>query len=383
MSRVADGLREVRRILVRCPNHAGDVVMATPGLAALRAAWPEAEIVAQLPAALVPLLEGSGLVDAIWPLTPRSEGFGALRREAKRIADSDFDLGIAIPESISSALRMRLGRVGRIVGYARDPLRAWLLDERVEADPAWGRRRLVAREHFVLRLMEALGAEAVDPPRLRLATTAAEEARLDAALRPLDSSLAALRAVRPVVLAPGAGYGEAKCWPAASYAALADRLVEEGASVVVLGAPGEGETLAAVRGALRGRALLLDGVLDLGAVKVLLRCARLLVANDAGARHVAAAFEVPSVVFFGPTSVAKTPANLERVVVLETDAACRPCYRRRCPIDHRCLVGVPVERAEAAARQALAAQGASTASAASVGPTAPTAPTEARTGDAA
>jgi heptosyltransferase-2 len=177
------------------------------------------------------------------------------------------------------------------------------------------------------------------------------------------------------VLAPGAGYGEAKCWPAESYAALADRLVEGGECVVVLGAPGEGEKLAAVRRALRGRALFLDGVLDLGAVKVLLRSARLLVANDAGARHVAAAFDVPSVVFFGPTSVAKTPANLERVVVLETDAACRPCYRRRCPIDHRCLRDIPVERAEAAARQALAADGAPR--------PAPPAPSEARAGDAA
>jgi heptosyltransferase-2 len=104
---------------------------------------------------------------------------------------------------------------------------------------------------------------------------------------------------------------------------------------------------------MQTRPLVLAGTLDLGALKVLVRGARLLVSNDAGARHVAAAFEVPSVVFFGPTSVAKTPDNLERVEVLETDHACRPCYRRRCPIDHRCLRTLSVDQAEQATRRAV------------------------------
>ena len=59
-------------------------------------------------------------------------------------------------------------------------------------------------------------------------------------------------------------------------------------------------------------------------------------------------------IFFGPTSVAKTADNLDRVEVLETAHDCRPCYRRACPIDHRCLRGIPVEVAEAATERALA-----------------------------
>ncbi len=343
-----------RRILVRCPNHAGDVVMSTPGLAALRAAHPEAEIVAQLPAPLIPLLEGAGLADALWPVAPRSAGLAALRREIAAIAAHRFELGIVIPESISSALRMRLARVGHVVGYARDPVRAALLHERVPAPAAWGRRRLVSRERFVLRLMAAVGAGTGEgPPRLHLATTDAEAARLDAALRPLGTALAALRRDPPIVLAPGAGFGEAKCWPAEAFAGLADRLARTGSPIFLIGAPGEEALVASVAGAMRKRLVELAGALDLGALKVLLAGARLLVSNDAGARHVAAAFAVPSVVFFGPTSVAKTPDNLEQVEVLETDHACRPCYRRRCPIDHRCLRTIGVERAEQAAERAL------------------------------
>lgn len=324
--------------------------MSTPGLAALRAAHPDAEIVAQLPVALAPLLAGTGLADAVWTLPPRSAGRRALFREARRIAAHRFDLAIAIPESISSALLMRLGRVRRVVGFARDPLRRLLLHECVPAEAAWGRRRLVSRERFVLRLMQAVGAKPVDGPRrLVLATTDEEARRLDAALRPLGLPLEALHTARPVVIAPGAGYGDAKCWPPESFGALADALMQNGETVVLVGGPGEHERIAAVRRAMRHAPITLDGVLDLGALKVLLRHARLLVANDAGTRHVAAAFGVPSVVFFGPTTVAKTPDNLERVAVLETEQACRPCYRRQCPIDHRCLRDIPVETALAAA----------------------------------
>lgn len=343
---------------MRCPNHVGDVVMATPGLEALRRAEPDAEIVAQLPASLIPLLEGAGLVDELWPVESREGGWVALQRDVRRIAAGRFALGLAIPESISSALLMRLGRVERVVGFARDPIRRALLHEVVPADPAWGARRLVSRERFVLRLMEAVGAVAAPgPPRLRLATTPAEAERLDRVLRPLGLSLARLAAKPPVVLAPGAGFGDAKCWPTESFAALGDRLAGAGDPIVLVGARGEAGRLAAVAGAMRSQPVVLAGLLDLGALKGLLRHARLLVANDAGTRHLAAAFGVPSVVFFGPTSVAKTPDNLERVAVLETQHDCRPCYLRDCPIDHRCLREISVERAFSAATRIGAERG--------------------------
>src|SRR5262245_66047444 len=83
-----------------------------------------------------------------------------------------------------------------------------------------------------------------------------------------------------------------------------------------------------------------------------MRRARLLVANDAGARHVAVALGVPCVLVIGPTSLEKTPLNLERVSVLSADVACRPCYLRDCPIDHRCMTRVPPA---AVAREALRA----------------------------
>ena len=326
--------------------------MATPGLRALRTAYPEAWIVGQLPVGLAPLLEGSGYFDEIWPVVPRRSGFSRLQVEAKRLAEARFDLGIVIPESISSALSMRWGRVGRVTGFARDPLRRWLLHEVAVAPQAWGRRRLVSRERFVLELMAAIGVES-DDLTLGLVVTDGEEARLAAALGEQGREIAELVRDPPVLLAPGASFGTSKCWPAESYGELADRFAARGRSVILVGGPGEHRRLEAVRASMKSRPLVLDGVLDLGSLKALIRRAGLLVANDAGARHIAAAFDIPSVIFFGPTSVSKTADNLAAIEILETEHDCRPCYLRNCPIDHRCLRKISVADADAAVSRAL------------------------------
>ncbi|MFP6655265.1 MAG: hypothetical protein VCB25_06535, partial [Myxococcota bacterium] len=203
---LAGPIGRAERILVRCPNWLGDVVMATPGLRALRRANPDARIVAQLPSQLIPLLEGEGSCDELWPITPGSAGLRALRSEAERVASHRFDLGILIPESISSALRMRWGRVGWIAGFARDPVRRLLLDEVVSAPSAWGRRRLVSRERFVTELMSGLGAptQGLD---LVLCVTEEEEARLSAVLAEHCLDREQLDRDPPILLAPGASFG--------------------------------------------------------------------------------------------------------------------------------------------------------------------------------
>jgi heptosyltransferase-2 len=350
---VIDSATSVQRplkILVRAPNWLGDLVMSTPGFHALRLAQPDAHIVGLVPEALAPLLAGTRDFDEIW--TIGSRGLASIRRAARQIATESFDLGIVIPESISSALMMRWGGVGRVLGYARDPVRRVLLHDVVIAPAEWGRRRLVSKERFVLSLMRSVGAEDRDT-RLRLETTVDETIRLGAALKSHELDIERIESKPPIVLAPGASYGESKCWPFESYAGFADAMSQRGESVVLIGTAAESDRTRAVREAMKSSVIDLTGELDLGALKALLSRARLLVANDAGARHVATAFDVPSVVFFGPTSVAKTDENLENVEVLETEHSCRPCYRRSCPIDHRCLTSIGIPEAIAAADRAV------------------------------
>jgi heptosyltransferase-2 len=338
-----------REILVRGPNWTGDLIMATPGFRALRAGFPDARITLLVREPLRPLLDGAPWFDAIVPLAPGRPGLLRLLREGHTLRRrARFELGLCLPDSFEAALSMRLAGVRHSVGYARGG-RSALLHEAVPIPAAAG-RVLLARELHVLGLVEALGC----PPRgtaLELFVTDAEEAEVEARL--------AERGVDPaatlVLLAPGASFGASKLWPAESFAAVGDALSEQGAQVVVVGGPGERALAARVAAAVRRPVANLTGEVGLGALKALVRRARLLVANDAGARHLAVAFGVPCVVLMGPTSLEKTNLNLERVSVLSADVACRPCYLRDCPIDHRCLTRIPPALVAAEGARALAA----------------------------
>ena len=337
-------------ILVRGPNWTGDLVMATPGFRALRAGFPAAHITLHVEAKLAPLLAGAPWFDAVVPLRSGARGRRAVVREGLALRRrARFDLGLCLPDSIESALLMRVAGVRRIVGYASG-VRSPLLHQRVAVPSGGGRRGLIARELHVLGLVEAVGC----PPlgtQPELFVSEAEQAEADAVLR-----AAGARPAEPLaLLAPGASFGPSKLWPVESFAAVGETLARAGARVVLTGSANERALCRRLGAALRGAALDLCGALGLGALKGLMRRARLLVANDAGARHVAVALGVPCVLVMGPTSLDKTPLNLERVSVLSADVACRPCYLRDCPIDHRCMTRVAPEPV---AREALRAWGA-------------------------
>jgi heptosyltransferase-2 len=342
-------MAEPREILVRGPNWAGDLVMATPGFRALRAAFPAARITLAVRAGLEPLLAGAPWFDELTPLASWRRGPVAGLREglALRRRRGGFDLGICLPDSFASALHMRAAGVRRLVGYRSDA-RGWLLHQPVEPVRHGRRRAWIPRERHVLGLMEVVGAPSLGT-QLELFVTEAEQARADALL-----SARGVPAGAPlVVLAPGASFGASKVWPPERFAAAGDALAREGLRIALVGAPDERELARRVAAAMAEPVADLVGAADLGATKAVIRRARALVCNDAGARHVAVAFGVPCIVLMGPTSLAKTNLNLERVAVLSAPVACRPCYHRVCPTDHRCMTRLAPSRAIAAALEAV------------------------------
>lgn len=330
------------RILVRAPNWAGDVVMATPGFRALRAARPGAHLAVHVPPALAPLLHGAPWFDEVVPLRSAGRGVAALLREARALRPRRFDLGLCLPDSFSSALLLRCAGVRRVVGHARQGRRA-LLHVAVTPPAGW-----VPREQHVLDVIAAAGA-APRGTHLELFVTDDEEQHAETALR----RQGVRREDALALLAPGASYGPSKLWPAAAFAQVGDGLARAGARIGLVGAPREAPLLQRVAAAMRAPAAVLAGPLDLGALKAVMRRARVLVCNDAGARHVAVAFGVPVVTLLGPTSLAKTSWNLERVRVLSAEVGCRPCYHRVCPTDHRCMTRLEPARVLAAALPAL------------------------------
>ena len=335
-----------RHILVRAPNWTGDLIMASPGFRALRAGFPQARIVLHVQEGLAPLVAGSPWFDEVVPVRSHRRGLRSQRREARALREiGPFDLGLCLVDSFSAALVMRLAGVRHIVGYRRGWRRA-LLHESI---PLPSEETILAREKHVLGLVEAAGAKA-HGTRLELHATDDETTVAAAALAERGIDFGESYAV----IAPGASYGPSKCWPAESFARVADALAREGERVAVIGTPAERALTARVVDTMEESGVDLGGAFGLGTLKAVMQNASLLVCNDAGARHMAVAFGVPCVVMMGPTALEKTNMNLERVTVLTADVACRPCYQRNCPIDHRCMTRIPPEEVAAEAMRALA-----------------------------
>lgn len=160
---------------------------------------------------------------------------------------------------------------------------------------------------------------------------------------------------RPLIgIHPGASTS-ARRWPAKRFARLADELARRyDAGIVLTGSGGELETTLAVERAMETEALSLAGQTDLGTLgAVIVRC-DLFLSNDTGPAHLAVAMDTPSVTLFGPAELQRW-AHLQPALhpVLHHPVACSPCSFTTCPIDHRCLRGIGVQRVLAAAEQLL------------------------------
>jgi heptosyltransferase II len=169
------------------------------------------------------------------------------------------------------------------------------------------------------------------------------EARLREARRLLGEHGA--RPGRPLVaVCPGSTNSRAKRWPAERFAAVADLLHERvGAEVVLIGAREELDISEEVASHMRTRPVVLTGQTDLSQTAAVLKASDLLVTNDTGPAHVAAAVGCPVVVIFGPTNPVTTSPYSNTAQVVRSPPDCAPCMLRDCPIDHRCMTAITPE----------------------------------------
>lgn len=338
------------RLVVRAPNWLGDLVMALPALAAIRAAQPEATLAVAAPALFAPFCEAIDGVDEVVALA--GSGIRGLRAHASALAAGRFDRAILLTNSFASALAAARAGIPERWGYRRD-WRGRLLTRAVQ--PARLRGPDVSRHHsaYYLRLLEALDVPPAPGP---FTVTVPEAARLAAAraLAPLGADDGG-----PLIgFAPGAAYGLAKQWPPSRVAEAIRLLAGSGCRTVLVGAPADRPTARAIQSALAAGGVLAQPLLDLvgrtdlrGLMGVLARCA-VVVANDSGGMHVASAVGRPVVAVFGPTDERAT-APIGPHTIVRQAVWCRPCLLRECPIDHRCLRGVTAAAVVAAVRERL------------------------------
>ena len=313
------------RILIVAPSWVGDAVLAQPlfkrlherhgslTLDVLATPWTRA-LFARMP-------EINASIES-----PFRHGELALRGRyalGRSLAARGYDQAIVLPNSWKSAL---------IPCVAGIPLRTGFVGE-----ARWGllndARRLDKQalplmvERFAL-LAEVPG-DAVKRP-LAAAQLEVDHAQRAASLRRLG-----LAPRRPVAaLCPGAEYGPAKRWPPEYFAELARKLAASGGEVWLVGSAQDAAIGNAIAQASGSDCINLCGRTTLAEAIDLLSCAALVVSNDSGLMHIAAALGKPLTAIYGSSSPAFTPPLSARAQIVRLDLACSPCFRRVCPLGH-------------------------------------------------
>jgi heptosyltransferase-1 len=308
-----------RRILIIKPSSLGDVTHALPVLGLLRRRWPDAQVSWVVAPMYAGLLEGLRGLDEVILFDRRRFGtawrdLGAgvdLVRFKQDLRRRRFDLVIDLQGLLRSGWLAWLTRAPVRVGFANARELAWAFyTHRVHV----GTMQQHALQRY-LRVAEALGCP-TSPIEFQFPVT-------DADRRHIDRVLGDVR--RFAVLLPAANW-PTKRWPIEYFASLAGPLRQRlGLASVVAGGPDSVELARRIPAALN-----LAGNTTLPQLVALFERADLVIANDSGPMHIAAALHRPLVALFGPTSPLRTGPFGREDSVLRLDMPCSPCFSRRC-----------------------------------------------------
>jgi heptosyltransferase-2 len=348
---------QIGRVVVRGANWVGDAAMTVPALRELRRVLPGARITLAMRPWAESLFAGADFVDEVVAVSESKSSARSVWADAREWRARRFDLAVLFPNSFAPALAAALARVPFRVGYATQG-RSALLTHTLPV-PEWrGRRHEVFYYLNVVAGLERIlrGSSEIDSrePDASLAVT--EDRRREALALLLRESGA--RNSRPLVaLCPGSTNSRAKRWPVEAFAALADMLAERaGAEVFLVGSGEELDISEEVARLARRRPLIMTGKTSLAQTAALLSSADLLVTNDTGPAHVAAAVGCPVVVIFGPTKPETTRPFSTLAEVVRKPPVCAPCMLRDCPIDHRCMTAITAEEVFERAARSLEAR---------------------------
>jgi lipopolysaccharide heptosyltransferase I len=312
-------MADFRRILLIKPSSLGDIVHTLPIVAALKDRWPAAHLTWVVKRQWADLVERAAGVDRVWPVEVAVESWLG---QVRALRAERFDLAVDLQGLFrSGALAWLSGaslRIGLADGREGSP---WFYTHRVPVPTG----EMHAVDRYLL-VAAALGARPQGTPQFRF--------------KMLDEDMTVVREVvgrkgssvdNPWVAMNVSARWPTKRWPLSSFAVVLDRLHKEGLGpVVVIGSPDEQHHANQLRALTKSPFIDLTGVVPLGCLPALLSKAALVITNDSGPMHIAAAVGTPVVALFGPTSAARTGPYGEGHRALARRVPCSPCFSRVC-----------------------------------------------------
>lgn len=311
-------------VVVRTPDGLGDAVLALPALAAIVERFEDRSVIVAARGPIAPLYAGQRGVSEV--VRTGRGAFRQLRSLRRVLAGDGAGLGI-VYGGFGAAVALSGAGVREVWGYG-GPLSRLALDVALPMRWLEGRHRW---EAYALLAAAATGREVHE--RYPLPSGAGDEA---AAVELLPDP-AEGPVVGMVVTAD-----PSRRWPVDRFAEVASRLARRGARVVVFGGPGEDPRVAAVVRAADPPPLDRSGRTPLPVLVECLRRLDVLVTNDTGPMHVAAALGTPVVAIFGSSCEVRTGPRGTASDAIVHPVACRPCRRPECAYNHACMTGISV-----------------------------------------
>lgn len=318
------------KILVIGPSWVGDMVMAHSLFQVLKERRPTVQIDVAAPAWTLPLLERMPEITDKIALPFKHGQLGLIERFrfGRSLRDRQYTQSISLVNSLKSAILPFAANVNKRTGFLGE-MRYGLLNDIRPLDKTTLPKTV---DRFV-----ALGLDkdqallpVVPQPKLLADSQNAREA-----LKRLNISLTKNKVLG---LCPGAEYGEAKRWPAAYYATVANAVLDKGWQVILFGSDKDIPVTSEIDQLTTNRCINLGGKTKLGdAIDIMASC-DLIVSNDSGLMHVAAALNKQLIAIYGSSDPHHTPPMHPDAVIEYLALECSPCFKRECPLKHlNCL----------------------------------------------
>jgi heptosyltransferase-2 len=314
----------VYKILIIAPSWVGDAVLAQPLFMRLREQHPDLEMDVMAPAWVLPLLQRMPEVTTTL-LNPFGHGelkLTARYRLAKELRERNYHQAIVLPNSAKSALIPFLARIPVRTGFVGELRRGLLNDARVLDETA------------LPLMVEQFAFLAGKPPGTIRRPLPAPHLQINQEQQQTTLAKLGLSTQKPIaVFCPGAEYGPAKRWPAAHFAELA-KLMHDKYEIWLIGSHKDAAIGEEIRNLSGGLCANLCGKTGLDEAIDLLSCAAVVVSNDSGLMHIAAALDKPMAALYGSSSPAFTPPLSSHATIIKLDLPCSPCFKRECPLGH-------------------------------------------------
>ena len=325
-----------KRILLIDLLYMGDLIFATPFFRQLRKNYPESEIDIIVNANFYDLIEDNPYFDKViaydknWSIK-ESYNF------AKEINKENYDLGINIHGNWRTILLMYLISPAYNIGYGGDG-KSLFLDKTIET---------TADLHMVevyLQFLEKMGLKRFADDKIELKVDEIAEKNMEKFLVEKYNQKKMKKDKSLVALNTG-GTWPTKRWPKKKYAKLADEIKNQGEQVIFIGGPSDKKRVKDIISMMENnRVINAAGKTSLKELAALVKICDLVISNDSGPAHVAAAVGTKTITIFGPSDEKKYSPYGEIHEIIKTEIDCRPCGEHECPLGHHnCMEKIEVE----------------------------------------